>query len=57
LAKYCKWLAEQGGRPRYPDFIAKKNEEVFIVEVKSESKGKTAFFSESCELLREQLFL
>ena len=46
LAKYCKWLDDQKGYPRYPDFIAKKNDEIFVIEVKSKSNGKIAFFSD-----------
>ena len=46
LKKYCKWIEKQRGFPRHPDFIATKNEKIYIIEVKSKSKGKTAFFSE-----------
>lgn len=44
IKNYHKWLREQGHY--VPDIIAKRGEEVFIVEVKSQSRGKLSFFGE-----------
>lgn len=45
IQKYKKWLKEYGHYR--PDFVAKKGDKIFIVEVKSQSlEGKTALFGE-----------
>ena len=44
IRDYKKWLKEKGHYT--PDFIAKKGDEVFVVEVKSQNKGTTALFGE-----------
>ena len=44
IKSYRKWLRKHGHYR--PDLIAKKEKEVFIVEVKSQKNGKTALFGE-----------
>jgi len=44
IKNYCKWLRGYRHYPRSPDFVAKRGNRIFIVEVKSQSSGKTAFF-------------
>jgi len=44
IENYRKWLRKQGHYR--PDLIAKRGTKVFIVEVKSQTKGKTALFGE-----------
>ena len=45
LKKYICWLEKYKHHPKYPDFIALEEDKVYVIEVKSKTKGKTAFFS------------
>lgn len=45
LKKYVDWLEKYEHHPKYPDFIALKEDKVYIIEAKSQAKGKKAFFS------------
>ena len=46
IKNFDRWLRGYRRYPRYPDFVAKRGNKIFIVEVKSQSRGKTAFFGE-----------
>lgn len=46
LKKYTAWLEKQKHYPRFPDFIALKEDKAYVIEVKSEVRGKRAFLGE-----------
>lgn len=43
--KYVNWLEKCKHLPKYPDFIALKEDKAYVIEVKSQTKGKPAYFS------------
>jgi len=45
LKRYINWLEKYKHHPKYPDFIALKEDKVYVIEVKCLTKGKRAFFS------------
>jgi hypothetical protein len=45
LRGYIDWLEKYEHKQKYPDFIAIKENKVYVIEVKSQTQGKSAFVS------------
>ena len=44
IRRYIDWLEKYKHHPKNPDFIGLKEDKVYVIEVKSQAKGKTAYF-------------
>ena len=54
IKKYIYWLETYKHKPKYPDFIALREDKAYVIEVKSQTKGKTAYFSKYQKIALEK---
>lgn len=54
IKKYIYWLEKYEHKPKCPDFIALREDKAYVIEVKSQTKGKTAYFSKHQKIALEK---